>query len=389
MFEEVGSVALKIKDPKVERTLEEIINSLDGVRLKKAEEAGFPYVLILEITDDWKKEFELIESVLSSGESKIFLTSSETKPEILIQAMRIGVSEFFSQPLKREEIENAFKKIKKDMGKEPKKTKHGRLISVIASKGGNGATTVAVNLAISLAQSAEMKTISIVDLNLQFGDIPIFLDLDPRYTMAEISKNIERFDTTFLMGVLTRHPSGVYVLPSPDNIEEIDLVNPDNMGKTLDTMRTVFDFVIVDTGRSLAPVTVKILDLSDLILLISALNLPSLRNTRRFLDTFSMLGYPEDKIKLVINRYIKDSEIPLKEAEEILKYRAFWLIPNDYPRVISSIDQGKALSQIDPNAEITRSFKKLAMTLMGIEEMKKEEAKRKEAGFLGRFFRGG
>ncbi len=72
-----------------------------------------------------------------------------------------------------------------------------------------------------------------------------------------------------------------------------------------------------------------------------------------------------------------------------MKYRAFYLIPNDYPRVISSIDQGKALSQIDPNAEITRSFKKLAMTLMGIEEMKKEEAKRKEAGFLGRFFRGG
>jgi pilus assembly protein CpaE len=383
MPEEIISVALRIKDPETAGEFEDIVGALDFARLKKAEEAGFPDVLIMEITEDRKKEFEFIESILSSGETRIFLTSSESRPEILLQTMRMGVSDFFPQPLKKEEIERAFKKVKEQILKKAKKTKQGVIISVLAAKGGCGTTTVATNLATSLAHLSEMHGVAIVDLNLLIGDVPTFLDISPRYTLAEISKNIDRLDSAFLMGLLTRHLSGVYVLSSPDNMDEINQLKPDDIGKTLTIMRTVFDFTIVDAYRSFDPLAIKVFDLSDIIFLVATLDIPSLRNAKRLMDTFHALGYSEDKIKLVVNRYTKGSEIPLKEAEKALKCEAFWLIPNDYLAVIASIDQGKSLTQIAPNAEIAKSFRKFAMMLTQARGVKKE-VKTKEAGFLVR-----
>ena len=260
---------------------------------------------------------------------------------------------------------------------------------MLAAKGGCGATTVATNLAVSLASFNEMHPVALVDFNLYSGDVPAFLDISPRHTIVDISKNIERLDSDFLMGVLTRHVSGVYVLPSPGgSMDMINPILPGDISKTLNIMRDVFDFTIVDAHCSFDPVDMTVFDLSDIILLISTLDVLSMRNAKRLMYTFFGLSYSEDKIKLVVNRYTKDSEIPLKEVEKRLKCKAFWLIPNDYPTVISSIDQGHPFALLYPDTAISKSFRTVASAFKHqLTNGVQKEAEADKPGFLFRLFR--
>jgi pilus assembly protein CpaE len=135
----------------------------------------------------------------------------------------------------------------------------------------------------------------------------------------------------------------------------------------------MFDFVVIDGGQSLGDMSLKILELSDTVLLISILSLPCLSNTNKLLRTFHDLGFPpKENIKLLINRYLKKSDISIKDAETSLTKEIFWAIPNDYQTAITATNRGKALSQFAPREEITRSFRNLAAEL-GPESEKQEK----------------
>lgn len=385
MPEDIVSVILEINNQTLREEMEIAISSLEGCWLKRPEDPGSPDVIILELEEDHKKTFNRVESILASDPfTEVFLTAPRTEPEVLIQALRTGIKEFISQPVKREEVEATFKIFRERRAKRPKGEKQGEIISVIASKGGIGATTIAVNLAVSLAEQAEKKSVALVDLNRGFGDAALLLDVASLHNLGEIAKNIARLDPNFLMGSLSKHPSGVYLLPAPSKREDIGLVTPPSVEKTLSMMQVMFDFVIIDGGHSFDDVSVRALDMSNLIFLVSVLDVPGLANTRRCLDLFSGFGYPKDAIRLIINRYIKDSEIPLNKAEATLDHNSYWLIPNDYRSTITAANQGKPLSVVAPQAEITKSFQQLACKLMG-----KEYKEKKEASFLARLLRTG
>lgn len=159
------------------------------------------------------------------------------------------------------------------------------------------------------------------------------------------------------------------------------MATPAIMERLLLVMRRMFDFVIVDGGQSLGDISLKIIELSDTVLLISILSLPCLTNTNKLLRTFHDIGFPpSEKIKVVINRYLKKSDISVKDAETSLEKEIFWTIPNDYQTTITATNRGKALAQFAPREEITRNFHKLADEL-GPESEKQEK---KGWGILGR-----
>lgn len=375
---EISSVRLEIKNQKVREDLREVISSLEGFRLQKLDDPEPGDLLILEIGDDPQREFQVINSAQTSGAIKeIFVTSSRVEPEILIQALREGVKEFFSQPIKKEEVMNAllkFKERKQSARLNGEKKKRGKIIDVIGSKGGVGTTTLAVNLATGLAELEGSPLVALIDMNLLFGEIPLFLDVKPLFNWGEVARNISRLDATYLMSILSKHSSGVHVLPSPTGLDGVNVATPEIIEKLLGLMQNVFDFIVIDGGQSLDDISLKILEVSDILLLVAILSLPCLTNLRRLLWTFQKLGYPrEENIKIIISRYQKKSVISLKEAEETLNKKIFWLVPNDYSTTMSAINQGKTLFAVAQGAEITKNLTELASAFLEKEEQKKEK----------------
>jgi pilus assembly protein CpaE len=371
MPENTVSVRLEIKNQKVREDLEGVISAMDGFHLQKSDVPLSCDLLILEIGDgDINKAFQIVHSFQTSGNvGEIFLTSSRLEPELLIQALRTGAKEFFPQPIKKEEVREALLKFKgrtENQKSGEKRKERGKIIDIVGSKGGVGTTTIAVNLATSLIESKDSQSVALIDMNLLFGEIPIFLNIESAFNWGEIARNISRLDATYLMSILSRHHSGLYVLPSPTGLDGVHVVTPEIIERLLSLMRNVFDFIVIDGGQSLDDISLKILEMSDTVLLVAILSLPCLTNVKRLLWTFQRLGYPEkEKIKIIISRYHKKSLISLKDAEESIKQKISWLVPNDYTTTMSAINQGKILSSVAQGVEITKNLRELASNFLG------------------------
>jgi len=288
------SVRLQIKNPNIREALEGVIASMDGLDLQPPGALNPCNLLILEIGEDLEKEFQLIHDIHASGEVEaIFVTSSRFEAEILVQALRAGVKEFFSQPIQLEELANALRKFKERQpglpGSEIKRKK-GKIIHIMGGKGGVGTTTVAVNLSTSLAQANPSQLVALVDMNLLFGEIPTFLDVQSDFSWGEIVKNISRLDATYLTSVLAKHPSGMFVLPSPTGLDGMTPATPEIIEKLLTVMEETFDFVVIDGGQSIDEISLKIFQMADAVLVVSVLSLPCLTNVKRLLWTFQKLG---------------------------------------------------------------------------------------------------
>jgi pilus assembly protein CpaE len=202
-----------------------------------------------------------------------------------------------------------------------------------------------------------------MDMNLLFGEIPLFLDIEPTYHWSEIAKNISRLDATFLMSILSKHPSGLYLLPSASQLDGHTVATPEIIERLLHVMQTVFDFVVIDGGQNLDDIALKIFEMSNTVLLISVLSLPCLANVNRLLKSLYGLGYPLDKSEVVINRYLKNPEISLKDAEGSINKKICKAIPNDYRTTMSAINQGKPLCEVAPKKPVTKGILELADTL--------------------------
>jgi pilus assembly protein CpaE len=359
------SVGLDIKNEGLRGEFAEIIAAQHGFYLTQHDYHRAADLLILELNEDRGKTFSQVQAILgASPYTEIFLTSAYADSEVLLEVLRAGVKEFIPQPINRAELEEALLRFKeRHREKKPAPVKRGKLITIIGSKGGVGTTTIAVNLAVSLLQVNPDCSVVLVDLNPQFGDAALFLDMESSHTMGDVAKNIGRLDETFLMSILSKHSSGLYLLPSANAVEEIGLLTPEAAEKTLELLQTMFDYVVIDSGESLAETTLATLNISPTIFLVCTLTLPVLRNTKRLLNILSHLHYPTDNISIIVNRYEKHTEVSLKDMEEVLGRKAAWMIPNDYFTTMNAINKGQPLFTISGRADVTKNFLKLAQTL--------------------------
>lgn len=344
-----------------------IINSIGGFTILAAKDSRKPEILIFEVTEDAQKDLQNVQALLDADKvGEIFLTSDCTDSAVLMQAMRMGVKEFISQPVDENEVQQAlvrFKQRRREPARQDTR-KNGRVITVFGSKGGVGTTTVAVNLAVSLLQAEKESSVILLDMNTLFGEIPLFLEMSPKFNWGDITKNIERLDKTFLSNILASHPSGIQVLPSPAYLNGHMQPTPAIMTQLLNLMKQMFDYVIVDGGQSTNDTALKVPETSDMLLLITVLSLPCLANTNRLLKSFTDLGYVRHQnIKVVINRKEKKGEISLKNAEAGIGKALYWTIPNDFSATMAAINNGKPLLYTAPKAQITKSIKELAHSI--------------------------
>ena len=375
------SVSIKAGNSEIDKELERIVLATGEFRLHNLEER--PDLLIFELSEKFEEEFKLLDSLLSSNAVKeVFVTSEKQDTNLLRQAMRVGAKEFLAQPLSELEVKIALKAFKKRLQQPAlnSPSPQGQIIHVIGAKGGVGTTTIAVNLAMILSAGGKAGSVALVDMNTVFGEVPLFLALKPAYHWGEIVNNVKRLDSTFLMNVLSRHSSGVHILPSPSYLNGHPPATPEIMQNLLTLMKKTFDYVIIDGGQSLDAPSLRVIEMSEHVLLITLLNLPCLSNTNKLTKSLSNVQVvPKDRIKIVINRFLKKSDLSIKEAEESVRSDNFWLIPNDYKTTMSAINQGKALNDISPKAPITKNLTGLADSLLGGVQghrKKKEKGKR-------------
>jgi pilus assembly protein CpaE len=384
-------VGLEIIDEKVLHDMKEIISSVEGFSIRSSSGMESCDILFYQIGENMKEEFEKVTTFLKSSMAKeVFVTSSCIEPEVLLQAMRSGAREFFPLPVNKEEMVGALLRYKeRNRATVPteKNRKRGKIINLIGSKGGIGTTTIAVNLSSSLVDPKNSRrSVALIDMNLLFGEIPLFLDMEPVFNWGEVAKNISRLDSTYLMSILSRHPSGMYVLPSPTRLDGVNSANPAVIERILRLMQQEFDYIVIDSGQSLDDISLKIIELSDIVLINSILSLPCLINVKRLLDTFRRFGHPEEKnVRVIVNRFHKNSIVSLQEAEKGIDKQIFWVIPNDFQSTISAINQGKILADVSHKADITQSIRELALKFGQAQEVQTE----KKGRLIWRFMEAG
>jgi pilus assembly protein CpaE len=202
-----------------------------------------------------------------------------------------------------------------------------------------------------------------VDLNLFSGDVASFLNMNPTYTLSSITSNVSRLDASFLMSVMTKHSSGIYVLTEPVEVDETANITTEQINRVLAMLRTVFTYIIIDTGGSLMGCNSTTFESSDYILFNTVLSLPSLKNAKRYLTAMEKRGLRKEKIKLIVNRYLPRADIRVQDAEKVLDYKVFVTIPNDYNEVIASINKGLPVVNISPRSPVSISIAQLAELL--------------------------
>jgi len=236
--------------------------------------------------------------------------------------------------------------------------KNGKVLNFIGSKGGVGTTTLAVNIALGLCE-LKRKT-ALVDMNPLFGEVPIFLNVESHFDWAEMSKNTSRLDSTYLMGVLTKHQSGVHILPCPERSN--GYVASGLVEKLLSQMKELFDYVVVDSGRQLDDSIADVIKKSDTIFLVTNLTLPCLINTKKLLFTIQNLGYNQEQVRVIVIQSVKDP-VSLKTAEKTLNKGIFWTIPENLQVACSAINKGEPILSSSEHCDVSKSIRDLVKKL--------------------------
>ncbi len=295
-------------------------------------------------------------------ETAILATGHGVSAELVVRVLRAGALEFLRRPVERVDLVAALEKLARFRGSALPRNP-GRITSVFAAKGGLGATTLAINLGVSMAERAEGKTL-LVELDTRQSDIVTFLDLRPRYSILDVVENIGRMDESLLRGLLTRHASGLWVVPGPTRLERGQF-SPEQVSGAIEVLRSYFDHVLMDLRHDFDPGTIAALEASDVILFVTSLDVAALRSGAAALAAFRHLGLDSKKIKVVVMRDGTGDDVTVRHARNTLGLPVYWRTPNDYPTVVASINAGRPVVSTSPRAKISKNLRELAETLCG------------------------
>lgn len=320
-------------------------------------------LLIVDLSTNKIKNLDFILQVTKECKNcKVLALSDNPSVELIIEVMRAGAKEFVPVPIIKNEFFEAIKKLVTEMN-EPVKKNKCKIISVFSNKGGIGKTSLATNLALELAKITK-ENIALIDLNFQMGDITTFLDLKPSFNISYMLENLDKINETFLLSTLERYKStSLYVLADPPYFKQADNIQPRQITRLFDTLKETFSYIIVDAEASFDGKNIAALDNSDLIMLVTVANLPALRNTQRCLELFEKLGYDKEKIKIIVNRYMENDEIKEDDIEKVLSKDIYWKIPNNYFAIMSAINKGIPVSDVNDTTNVSQSYKKLAQQI--------------------------
>lgn len=292
----------------------------------------------------------------------IFVASPDQSIGTMRSVLASGATDFLSLPLNPAELGKALLKFNQRAAVTSTSELNGEVISVYGARGGLGATTLCVNLAVKIASLTESK-VGIVDLDLQRGDVGTFLNLTTTQSLASMASATADIDHLFLESVLTRHPSGVFVLPAPTDLEEADLVTREHVVTALELLRAQFRYSVVDTPRMLTDATLAAFENSDRILLLTDLSIPGIRAGQRILDLLMRVDITSERVDVLLTVPAK-SEVKVEDATRAIGKPPFATIPRDDVSAIEAMNAGTPLNGTRDSV-LSQSIVDLASKLTG------------------------
>ncbi len=308
-------------------------------------------------TDNSEKEFALIKQLAATcPETAIITAAHDASPALILGSMRSGAREFIQLPIIPDEFRTVIDRVMEFRAAvENSSKKNARCIAVFSGKGGAGVSFFSTNLAAAM----DVQTL-LIDLNLQAGDAASFLGLDPKYSLADFLSNRARLDDALISSFVTPHSANLSLLAAPLEAHEAEDIRPPDVMEALHLLGQRYECIVLDLQHTFDPVTVAALDLCDDVLLLLTLDIPGIRGTKRALKVFDRLGYPREKVHVVVNRWSKNIDVELKKVETHLNEQLIGFVPNDYRKVMESINLGRPLVQADPSSKITTEIKRIA-----------------------------
>lgn len=342
-----------------------------------------PEVAIIAIDGDVDRALGLVGEIgREHPECGVIVVSAMTDGQLILRAMRSGAREFLNSPVQLEELMGALDRVSIAAVGSGQRSKSGIIIPVAGASGGVGTTSIAVNMAVSLAQNPE-RSVVLVDLDLSLGDADILLDLMADYTLLDVAQNIARLDLALLRKSLTKHHSGVYLLPRPVQIEDNADISEDGLRKVLGLLKASFTHVIVDLSKSFSRLDIVALEESTNVLLLTQLDLPCLRNVVRLMTSFERYPGLTERVRVVVNRSgLEKSQISLEKAEKTIGGEIFSRIPNNYVVVSECRNNGVPLLEQAPKAAITQHITELGERLSGDQVTKMDSDEKEKKGWL-------
>ncbi len=329
-----------------------------------------PEIGLISLDNNPEEGVKLIESLTHSHpEMGLLVASSSTDGSLILRTMRAGAKEFLTQPIKPEELAAAVQRIARSkFGAQSAGCRNGcKVITVAGATGGVGSTSLAVNLGCELA-SNPANSVVLVDLDLAVGDADVFLDTIPEYTLTDVAQNVSRLDFTLLKRSLTKHNSGLYLLPRPVALEESRHISTDDLQRMFGLLKATFTHLIIDTSKAFTTLDMYALEMASEVLMVTQLDLPCLRNVVRLMMAFGEVDGLKEKLRVVVNRVGHGAgQISIRKAQETLGHEIFWQVPNDYRVMVEVRNNGVPLIEQAPKAVITQSIGQLAAALSGNE----------------------
>ena len=359
-------VALEISRTELAGALAGLARSLPGVKIQEwAGNLGEKGSLAVKtepdiiVIDDAPQNGELLGRVRiikdNFPQASLLVISSNCDPQQIINTMKAGAAEYLVQPVSDKIFINAIEEVRAKLANSGHLAQ-GNVYSFISAKGGVGATVLAVNTAAALALTKN-HAVALIDMSLQSGDASVLLDIVPQTTILDICQNIHRLDVSFMRGVMISHNTGINFLAAPQNPEDSDDIHCEHVAQILDLARKLHDNIIIDcSSMNVSDCSIEAFRRSDKIFVVTDMSVPSIRNTVRLAKLIRKFGISGNKVEVVINRFIKDSVLSIDEIEKNFDKPAYWMVPNDFADIVSSINRGVPLIKMTPGAPFSRNI---------------------------------
>ncbi|HNW58189.1 MAG TPA: AAA family ATPase [bacterium] len=316
-----------------------------------------------------------------------FCTARAARPELIIRAMRAGAREFLLPEGEADEIYRAIASARRWLEGGSGRPAKAKLVCCFGVKGGMGTTTLAANLAVAAAHYSPLRVL-LLDTKLQLGNAALFLDLQPRITLLQILENLATLDSARLHSTLARHSSGLYFIAGPENMEEADMITAEALGQIIELLRLEFDLIFIDSDDHFDEVTIRALDEADTIYAIAQLDVSTVYNLKRTLALFRRMGYEEDKVAVILNRYPQKMTDELASIEKSINRPIACRLPfQENGVLIESINVGEPIVLSRPRHPFSQQVMQLAKLVLPDQPVETTAASRSGPGLIKRWTR--